>query len=648
MGRPIDELTVALGLEPDFKSWQNARQRLLKEGAQIGKKLDSLDDRRRKAQAAADKKAHADKVRLAKSMVSLEKREFDAKMRRIRDEMRALKERNRIEDLQRKIADRKAGKNGKNEKGGGRSGPGLARRGMGKAMGVLGISPGQMIAGAGLVTIAAATQDALAFDDALTDMQINGKMTTEQIDKLRTEILKASAATGVAKEDILAGAASFVTITGDSKTAQESIMAFALAQKATKATASDLAATAGSLSQQLGLNAKDFQLMFSILHKGAKDGSVEFSEMAGLMAEMSAAYQNFAGAKSIRGLSELSAMFQTAKQGFGTSDEARTGIVRMLDSLSQPRTLKALKALGISTMTVDKDGTERMRNALEIIKSMRGTIAGRSMRWQNAIFESSEARKAFQELTKNMDQVDRMVRESANANDIAEDAAKRSASASDKVKVAINGVKIAAAEAFTPERIQAFADGLSAVLGLVSGIGKGISAISYMIGGDPNGTRVQEGKDLLTRLRAAGLTDEEISSQFVGEHVKRQVYSGASTDRGLLDEDLLSQRRYIQRAMTEERVDKARAGLAASVTASDSAMSAAGAASREYHRLTGNRQNPDVLGFRSQAYGQSVMGAPNQTVNVTVPPGTDAEGVGEAVRRAMLGLWESSMRGAMP
>lgn len=609
MGRPIDELTVALGLEPDFKSWQKSRQAILKEGGKIAARLDAIDRKRRDEAVREDKRA------------------FDARMRMAREELALARKRMEVEAAAARVARKRAEGGFFGGKGQAVGALRLGKGGFSAGMGFLGLHPAMMAGAIGVAGIGAATKDALDFDKQLTRLAINSSGAVGSIDSVRSQILAISKETGMAKEDILSSAAAFTALTGNGKQAREAMAAFALAQKATGASAEDLAMTAGALSQQLGIQGNEFERVFSILQKGAKAGAVEFSEMAGLMSSMAASFQGFAGSQGAAGVAQLSAMFQTARQGFGSASETSTGVERMLQALSQPRTIKALKALNITTMTIAKDGTTRMKNALEILQAMQKSAAGRDVRWMNAIFESSEARRAASEIMRNMSLVKTMARESLNANDIAMDAATVAASASGKVETAINGIKIAVAEAFTPDRLQAFADGLNAIIEVAATAAKIPGFISHALGDEDHPLVQQAASESLGRLRDQGFSDAELMGEKPVTDLARakMIVDESMTGTGGLS--------AIRHQVRKER-------LRGTLDPADAAIRGAEIVMAETKRLMEARvpvPSPNAL-----------VGDNQVEINITVPPGTDAQGVGQAVRKVMMELWDSQMRGAMP
>jgi TP901 family phage tail tape measure protein len=296
----------------------------------------------------------------------------------------------------------------------------------------------------------AAGRDALAFDDALTQLDISSRGAMGSLDQVSKRILDVSSSTGVAKESVLSGARAFVSLTGDGAAASRSMETFARVNRATGASMEETATVAATLSQQFGLSASEFERGFSILARGGKEGAVEFRDMASLMAELGAAFKPFGGSQGTKGLATLGGLFQMARRDTGSAAEAQTRLSRFMESLSSPRTVKMLKQVGVEVFEIGTDGQKRLRPVLKILDDMGRTRLATDPMVLNRAFESSEARAAARSLLTYRKELDGIIAATENASDISEDYAKRQESASARVAVAWGKVKNAIAEAALP------------------------------------------------------------------------------------------------------------------------------------------------------------------------------------------------------
>lgn len=450
----------------------------------------------------------------------------------------------------------------------------------------LGLTLGAAGIGAALTS---ATKDALRFDEALTTLDINSASAMGTIDKVRERILALSKATGVSKESILEGAASFVALTGDGKAASKSMETFARVQLATAASMADIAGAAAALNQQFGIMPEDFEKAFSILVAGGKAGAVELRDMAQFSAELAAQFKTFTGGTGVGGLADMSAAFQIAAQNFGgKAAETATGLKRLFTAFSSPRTLKALKEFGIEVFRVGEDGQAILKSFPEIFDEMAQTKIVRDPRLLNKIFESQPARQAASAILTNVEAFRQLAKATRNADDIVTDVAKRQESSANKVTVAWNSVKIAISEALTPERVEVFAEAIRSVVPVIIKLIEGLS-------------------DVLRGWRF--------------------FFQEASKLVGPLDLELVKERTRAKKLTDKELDAELRGGVGPLILAGGLSPGAALA--------------EQVLRPSSRSTSINV-GSTN--INVNVPAGADAQGIAGRVRQAMDQFWDNKVR----
>ncbi len=292
---------------------------------------------------------------------------------------------------------------------------------------------------AGGILLGGAIKETLAFEEGLVrlDIAANGGLGT--FEELSTKILDISASTGVAKEQILAGAHAFIALTGDADATAKSLELFTKINLATGATMDDIAASAAAMQQNLGIDPADFERGFNILIAGGKAGKIELRDMASRLAELSPLAEQFSGGGGTAGLAKLGAAFQLTAQGFGTAKQASTGLKALFTSLK--RNAKLLKGKGIQVL--DKD--DNLRAFEDIIADIKKK--GLDATEITKLLGSVEAEQTFTQLTKVGGAWDELADKTANANDLAEDYAKINKSASIQIKKAWNSIKVFIARA---------------------------------------------------------------------------------------------------------------------------------------------------------------------------------------------------------
>ena len=590
MAEKIADLFASLGLDPDKKGWDKAQRALLRHGEQTQRKLDQMRGRS-------------------------ERNAFRA---------RAIEMQTRVGELDRQIAaSRKRHEDRTSRKGGAR---GMLGKNVGsysnltRGLVPFGMNPAALAGVVGAGAGVAAGRDALRFDDMLTRLDVSSRGAMGSLGGVRERILAVSRATGVAKEDILGGAQSFVALTGDGKAATEAMETFAKVQKATGAQTSEIAATAAALSQQLGISGGEMEQAFSILARGGKEGSVEFSDMANLMSSLSASFKGFGQSQGLEGVAQLGAMFQIARKDFGGAAETATGLERLMQAFTQKRTIKAFKELGIEIFRTGKDGKVSMAPLAEIIDQMAKSKLVTDPRVMTEAFESSEAQRAARAILNNVDAVKALAAGTMQAKDISEDYAKIQMSASAKVAKTWNEIKVSVMEAFTPERLQAFA----AMLGdIVDGASRlpGFFESVFTLGGKVN--KAEAGAEVDRRMQAGESLENIAGDTHGGQfgNVRREA------QRRLIEQKGDTAGRGADKVLAEFQRYKESRG-AAFGQSTDMRTVAADVQARQAIARTANPPAPEI----------------HNTISVTVPPGSDANGIAKTVTVHFAKFWDSKMR----
>ncbi len=346
---------------------------------------------------------------------------------------------------------------------------------------------GMFGAGAALGGIfVAGARDALKFDESLTRLDISSSGAMGALSDVRNQILAISKDTGVAKEEILAGAQSFVALTGDGRAAAQSMALFARVSKATGATMEDISGAAAAMTQNLKIKPQDFEKAFSILIRGGKMGAVELKDMAGLLAQLAPLAERFKGGGGTRGLAVLGSAFQLTRQGAGSAPEAATQLEALMGAIVQHA--GKLRKGGVTVFdekTVNGKKVKELRSLDEIVDSIANSKLARDPELLVKALGRKEAYAAFLQLTKVRGAWSSLATQTEKANDVSQDYAKFQESNAAKVDKAWNNVKIALAEAFTPDRIEALSHVLVRVLefaarlvGYMEDVGRAIDYIS--------------------------------------------------------------------------------------------------------------------------------------------------------------------------
>lgn len=367
-----------------------------------------------------------------------------------RDARRSLKQTEREQARARKQAERDAARARKQALGAGRSVLGTIKTGLGLGLG---------LDAAGGIT--GMVGEVLDYEKALTRLQITASTSPAVMRSFSKTVDEASLSTGIHRNEILSAAAAYVALTGDMDTARASTGTWAKIAQATGATVSDIAQTAAALSQQMGIGPAQMEATFSALAAQGKAGAIELKDLAGVMSQIAPMWAQFKNGRGLEGVRELGAALQVVKRGFGgDAGETVTGLQGLLVALT--KNAGRFRQAGIKIFDVDRHGKESMRDVFSIVDAISHSSLVQHPDLLEKAFGRVEAYRAYLQLSQNKELLDKFVREASDTGLIGRDFATYMESSSAKMERSWNEIKLAVISAFTPERIQAFADGLSA------------------------------------------------------------------------------------------------------------------------------------------------------------------------------------------
>lgn len=187
---------------------------------------------------------------------------------------------------------------------------------------------------------------------------------------------------GVTADAAADAVARFVSMTGDLKTARNSLVDFALISQASGASMEDVAATAAAISQQFGItDPRDIQDTMAALLAQGKSGAFELKDAASLFPSLAAAGASFGLDKGVGGVKTLGGIVQIAKTGAGSGEVAATNVQAMLTALKT----NADKLQAAGTKVYEGSGAnKKTRDLPTIIAEMIAKTGGTDLAKKNA------------------------------------------------------------------------------------------------------------------------------------------------------------------------------------------------------------------------------------------------------------------------
>jgi hypothetical protein len=317
-----------------------------------------------------------------------------------------------------------------------------------------------------------------SYNDALTRLQITAEKTPEEMKAFSVSVKEASDRTGIGKDKILAASAAYVALTGDMDGAAKSTGMWANVAQATNSSIDDIAKTAAALSQNSKVGPEDMEAAFAALAIQGKKGAIELKDLASQMSTIAPQWAMFKGGTGVEGVKQLGAALQIVKRGFGgDAGETITGLQGMLTALV--KNSARFKAGGVKIFDTDKNGNKTMRNVLDIVNDISNSKLVKDPQKLEKAFGRVEAYRAFIQLRENKGALDDLIKTSGDVGVIQRDLGTYMQSDAGRVGVAYERMKNAIADAFTPERINAF---VNAVEALADKIGPVVDAVGK-IGG---------------------------------------------------------------------------------------------------------------------------------------------------------------------
>lgn len=356
---------------------------------------------------------------------------------------------------------------------------GSVNKGFGKiGSGALASSVGHAIGGIAqrgldfVVDQAVAVRD---FEKTLVRFQIASGGTTEQMNTMRTAIRKISSETAVADSEILAGAQTYVDLTGDVAGAKDAMAAFARISQASGSSVADVATATAALTDAMKLDPRDVEAAFSGMIVQGKQGAVGLRDFAGLLSGLAPRFAKFGGS-GLLGIGEMGAALQVIRKGFGDAAEAGTGFESLMGALTV--NAKKFEKAGVKIFDKDpKTGVKTMRNFTDIIDAIGQSKLMRDPTALAKAFGRKEAMQAFDMLNKNRGLFGELTAAAEDHSAVQKDLATFMESSAGKLDQTWNNIKLAIAEAMTPERIKAFVDGISAAAEAIKPLVEGFASV---------------------------------------------------------------------------------------------------------------------------------------------------------------------------
>ena len=382
--------------------------------------------------------------------------------------------------------------------------------------------------GGGLVGAATGVID---FERNLTRFQLASRKSSAAMAEMRASIAAVSSETALSRDNVLAGAQAFVDLAGAENYSDATMKAIARTAQATGSDINDIATAAYTMTNSMHVSGSELESVFSGMMNLTKDGTAHFKQMAPELIALMPQFARF-GVTGREGAIQLTSMFQVIRGGFKDSAETATAMSAIFRGLILHA--KRFAAAGVEVFNVGKDGTKTLKPIADIFHQIDNSKLIKDPTLLTQAFGKGNGYLGYAQLHDQLALYDKLQEEGKNTTAVAEDLSTYLTSPAGTIEAAWNKVKLAIAEAFTPERIRGFADAVAAladkigpVVDMVSKIGGVLSFFSGVgksIRGAFGGPAQYDDQDKLVassatrhlwlqRARAEGMSEDEIKNR---------------------------------------------------------------------------------------------------------------------------------------
>jgi hypothetical protein len=329
-------------------------------------------------------------------------------------------------------------------------------------------------------------KEALDLEKALDDIAIQAGSSDEAMAGLRASIRRTSEDTGIGQVELAKAGKTLVDLLGPAGQNAELLDLLGKTAVASGADVGDLAGLVSAVSDSFGVGVGDIdgmRLALSAFLSAGKQGKVPLSEMNQVLQEVAS---NFAEMSSggTNAAADVAAALQVARTAFGTAGQAGTGLKSGATALKvhSDKIDKAIRKIGrkqgiaeLRQFTVWADET---KTKLKDFRELAPVLSKMNLDELSDSLGSAEAGKfwsAFQ--GEGFDNFLAMADPARKATDVVDDFAKRTGDESFRMAQAWNRVKLAIADAITPEVIEQFVSAVESLSSVLQFAARHVSAV---------------------------------------------------------------------------------------------------------------------------------------------------------------------------
>lgn len=296
-------------------------------------------------------------------------------------------------------------------------------------------------------------KEVLDFNEQLMRLGVDIRKKPAEMEGIGHAIRKVSSDTGLSALEILKAGRAYVDLAGAESFTMDKVSLIGRAAQASGSDVGDMAKLMFTLTENMKVPPGELEDTIGGLINQAKSGTIHFRELAQELIALGPVYSQF-GVSGREGANQLGALMQIAGHGFGSASEAATGLQRILRAI--PQHFKNFDKYGVQIFK--KGSMSELLPFKEIFANIRKSKLDLNRPELIKAFGRGEAERFYQLLKMCVGQYDELEAAGRRNGVVAEDLGTVTESSTGRIATAIEKMKNAIGEAFTPERVEHFAE----------------------------------------------------------------------------------------------------------------------------------------------------------------------------------------------
>lgn len=238
-----------------------------------------------------------------------------------------------------------------------------------------------------------------------------------QLGETKTQLKAIAAATNQTPGELLSALNTLAAKGLDPKLAQASLNIIGKTATAAGADVNELAATAFTLIDAMGLSPDQLPKAMDMLAQAGKNGSFELKDMATYFPQLTAQAKSL-GITGTQGIATMGAALQIAMKGASDPAQAANNFQNFLTKLTSKETVKNFKKMGVDVQAVMTEATKKGADPVIAMVEKIQEITGGNKFKMSELFSDMQVIGFLNPMLANLDEFNRIKKDSLAANGV--------------------------------------------------------------------------------------------------------------------------------------------------------------------------------------------------------------------------------------